>query len=90
MSRCGGPAASWEWELWTGMGGGTKYMNQRDEDFLIAAFQEENYRKEFTDAPSAPRCSNLFLNLKSTLETGEPIMISRFGKYSHRPGRGAA
>ena len=31
-------------------GGGTKYINQRDEDFLLAAFQEENYRKEFTDA----------------------------------------
>jgi len=30
-------------------GGGTKYVNQRDEDFLLAAFQEENYRKEFTD-----------------------------------------
>ena len=27
-------------------GGGTKYINQRDEDFLLAAFQEENYRKE--------------------------------------------
>ena len=31
-------------------GGGTKYINQRDEDFLLAAFHEENYRKEFTDA----------------------------------------
>jgi hypothetical protein len=31
-------------------GGGTKYINQRDEDFLLAAFQEENYRKEFTEA----------------------------------------
>ncbi|WP_218188300.1 hypothetical protein [Desulfosarcina cetonica] len=31
-------------------GGGTKYINQRDEDFLVSAFQEENYRKEFTDA----------------------------------------
>jgi len=31
-------------------GGGTKYINQRDEDFLITAFQEENYRKDFTDA----------------------------------------
>jgi hypothetical protein len=31
-------------------GGGTKYINQRDEDFLLAWFQEENYRKEFTDA----------------------------------------
>ncbi len=31
-------------------GGGTKYINQRDEDFLQAWFQEENYRKQFTDA----------------------------------------
>ena len=31
-------------------GGGTKYINQRDEDFVISYFQEENYRKEFTDA----------------------------------------
>jgi hypothetical protein len=31
-------------------GGGTKYINQRDEDFIIAYFKEENYRKEFTDA----------------------------------------
>ena len=31
-------------------GGGTKYINQREEDFLVAAFQEENYRKEFTEA----------------------------------------
>jgi hypothetical protein len=31
-------------------GGGTKYINQRDEDFLNAAFVEENYRKQFTDA----------------------------------------
>jgi len=32
-------------------GGGTKYINQRDEDFLISYFEEENY-KEFTDALS--------------------------------------
>jgi hypothetical protein len=25
-------------------GGGTKYINQRDEDFIHAYFQEENYR----------------------------------------------
>lgn len=31
-------------------GGGTKYINQRDEDFLTSYFHEENYRKEFTDA----------------------------------------
>ncbi len=31
-------------------GGGTKYINQRDEDFLHSWFEEENYRKKFTDA----------------------------------------
>lgn len=31
-------------------GGGTKYINQRDEDFIHAAFIEENYRKQFTEA----------------------------------------
>ena len=31
-------------------GGGTKYINQRDEDFIHSMFLEENYRKEFTDA----------------------------------------
>jgi hypothetical protein len=31
-------------------GGHTKYINQRDADYLPAVFQEENYRKEFTSA----------------------------------------
>ncbi len=31
-------------------GGGTKYINQRDRDFIGAFLQEENYRREFTDA----------------------------------------
>lgn len=31
-------------------GGATKYINQRDEDFLNSWFDEENYRQEFTDA----------------------------------------
>ncbi|MGG7669388.1 DNA-binding protein [Yersinia sp. J1] len=31
-------------------GGHTKYINQRDEDYLVAAFKEESYRKKFTDA----------------------------------------
>jgi hypothetical protein len=30
-------------------GGGTKYINQRDEDFIQSAFMEEDYRKQFTD-----------------------------------------
>lgn len=31
-------------------GGSTKYINQRDQDFVSAFLQEENYRREFTDA----------------------------------------
>jgi len=31
-------------------GGSTKYINQRDEEFVLSYFKEENYRKEFTDA----------------------------------------
>ena len=30
-------------------GGGTKYINQRDEDFLLTWFQEENYRRDMGD-----------------------------------------
>lgn len=31
-------------------GGGTKYINQRDKDFIFASIQEDNYRKQFTDS----------------------------------------
>ena len=31
-------------------GGSTKFFNQRDKDFVGAFLQEENYRREFTDA----------------------------------------
>ncbi len=31
-------------------GGGTKYVNQRDEDFIRIAFAGESYRQEFVDA----------------------------------------
>lgn len=31
-------------------GGSTKYINQRDQAFISAFLQEENYRREFTDA----------------------------------------
>lgn len=31
-------------------GGGTKYINQRDKDFVFASLQEDNYRRNFTDA----------------------------------------
>lgn len=31
-------------------GGQTKFINQRDDQYLLAAFQEASYRKQFTDA----------------------------------------
>jgi hypothetical protein len=31
-------------------GGGTKYINQRDEDYIVNMLRGEDYRKEFTDA----------------------------------------
>jgi hypothetical protein len=31
-------------------GGGTKYINQRDEDFIVSYFKEVDYRRQFTDA----------------------------------------
>lgn len=31
-------------------GGGTKYINQRDKDFVFSSLQENNYRRQFTDA----------------------------------------
>lgn len=34
-------------------GGATKYINQRDEDFLGAFLQEDDYRRQFTDALSS-------------------------------------
>ena len=30
-------------------GGGTKYINQRDEGYVHASLQEDNYRRQFTD-----------------------------------------
>ena len=32
------------------VGGHPKYINQRDENYLVSALQEENFRKAFTDA----------------------------------------
>jgi hypothetical protein len=31
-------------------GGGTKYINQRDREFVVTYFKNENYRRAFTDA----------------------------------------
>lgn len=31
-------------------GGGTKYINQKDRDYVFSSLQENNYRRQFTDA----------------------------------------
>lgn len=55
-------------------GGGTKYINQRDEDFVISYFLAENYRKEFTDA--LKNCVNMG-NFKYPMYT-DKIYVSIF------------
>lgn len=60
-------------------GGGTKYINQRDEDFIQSAFIEENYRKQFTDALKDYLDMG---NFKYTLYT-DKIYVSIFREKAH-------
>lgn len=60
-------------------GGGTKYINQRDEDFLHSAFAGENYRKQFTDAL---RDCVAMGNFKYAVYT-DKIYVSIFREKSH-------
>ena len=60
-------------------GGGTKYINQRDEDFIQSAFIEENYRKQFTDA--LKDCVGMG-NFKYALYT-DKIYVSIFREKAH-------
>lgn len=60
-------------------GGGTKYINQRDEDFLQSAFVEENYRKQFTDA--LRDCVEMG-NFKYAIYT-DKIYVSIFREQAH-------
>ena len=60
-------------------GGGTKYINQRDEDFIQSAFIEENYRRQFTDA--LRDCVDMG-NFKYAIYT-DKIYISIFKEKAH-------
>ena len=60
-------------------GGGTKYIKQRDEDFLHSWFEEENYRKQFTDA--LRDCVDMG-NFKYPLYT-DKIYVSIFREKAH-------
>lgn len=60
-------------------GGGTRYINQRDEDFILSAFIEEDYRKQFTDA--LKNCLDMG-NFKYALYT-DKIYVSIFRENAH-------
>jgi hypothetical protein len=60
-------------------GGGTKYINQRDDDFLHSWFEEEDYRKQFTD--SLRECVDMG-NFKYPLYT-DKIYVSIFREKAH-------
>jgi hypothetical protein len=60
-------------------GGGTKYINQRDEDFIHSAFIEENYRKQFTEA--LKDCVEMG-NFKYAIYT-DKIYVSVFREKAH-------
>lgn len=60
-------------------GGGTKYINQRDEDFIQSAFIEENYRKQFTAA--LKDCVDMG-NFKYAIYT-DKIYVSIFREKAH-------
>lgn len=50
-------------------GGSTKYINQRDEDYLISLYVGENYRKEFLEA--LKRYVNMGGNIKYLIYTNK-------------------
>nr|VFJ88541.1 MAG: hypothetical protein BECKH772A_GA0070896_1000911 [Candidatus Kentron sp. H]VFJ90535.1 MAG: hypothetical protein BECKH772B_GA0070898_1001011 [Candidatus Kentron sp. H]VFJ96695.1 MAG: hypothetical protein BECKH772C_GA0070978_1000811 [Candidatus Kentron sp. H] len=60
-------------------GGGTKYINQHDEDFIQSAFIEEDYRKQFTSALS--NCVDMG-NFKYAIYTNK-IYVSIFREKAH-------
>ena len=60
-------------------GGGTKYVNQREEGFLHSWFEEESYRKQFTDA--LRDCVDMG-NFKYPLYT-DKIYVSIFREKAH-------
>ena len=59
-------------------GGKTKYINQRDADYLPAAFQEENHRNDFTSAISR------FLDMPSWKYDYKPLLNDARTKMASR------
>lgn len=60
-------------------GGGTKYINQRDKDYIGSALQEENYRRQFTDALKLYVAENRYKYAHFT----DMIYVSIFKEKAH-------
>lgn len=62
-------------------GGHTKYINQRDETYLPAAYKEYNYRKEFTDALNHYLDSNRWKYSRYTDKIYEVVFLEKAAEY---------
>ena len=62
-------------------GGGTKYINRRDREYLPAAIQEENYHKNLTEAVNKYVDGHkTYLRVVSSFENGVAFEITRQAK----------
>ena len=62
-------------------GGNTKYINQRDEDFVVNLLRGEDYRKEFTDALHDCVAMGNFKYIVYTDKVYESIFKERASEY---------
>ncbi|MCO6540041.1 MAG: DNA-binding protein [Gilliamella sp.] len=62
-------------------GGHTKYINQRDEDYLPSAYKEYNYRKEFTEALNLYLDANKWKYAKYTNRIYEIVFLENAAEY---------
>ncbi len=62
-------------------GGSTKYINQRDKDFLSALLQEDNYHKQFTNALKFYVCEDKYKYTTYTDKIYKSIFKEKAGEY---------
>ncbi|ADP70891.1 hypothetical protein Rvan_1641 [Rhodomicrobium vannielii ATCC 17100] len=62
-------------------GGGTKYINQRDEGYLLAAYAGDSYRKQLTDALKAYVVDRQFKYAYYTDKVYECIFLEKAREY---------
>ncbi len=62
-------------------GGSTKYINQRDKDFLSASLQEDNYRRQFTNALKLYVCDDKYKYATYTDKIYRSIFKEKASEY---------